>query len=403
MRDDDPRQSRIRAGTRAFKQTNRALFLGGFSTFALLYCVQPLMPLFSGEFHLTPVQSSWSLSASTATLAAALLFASALSDSVGRKPLMCLALSASAVMTVLCALVQDYAQLLVIRALLGIALAGLPAVAMAYLGEEIDPPSLGYSMGLYIGGSAFGGMTGRVLTSIMSDFLSWRVAFAAIGIAGVAAALEFWRILPPSRHFRRSELNFGSIVQGLRGHFRDDGLPWFFCIAFLLMGCFVSVYNYISYHLMGPRFGLSQTIVSGIFLMYLMGIFSSVWTGKLADRFGRRGVLWIVIAIMLAGLLLTLANSLFLIVLGIALFTYGFFGGHSVASSWVGRRARPPQALASALYLFFYYLGSSVIGSLSGVMLNDWGWPGVVAMLGVCLCVSLLVAVRLRKLAPVVA
>lgn len=399
--DSAARHLPIRAGTREFAHTNRALFLGGFSTFALLYCVQPLMPLFSREFALTPMQSSWTLSVSTGALAICLLFASALSDSIGRKRLMCFSLSISALMTIASALVQSYPQLLVIRTLLGIVLAGLPAVAMAYLGEEIEPSSLGYSIGLYIGGSAFGGMVGRVATSILSDFLSWRIAFALIGFTGLLAALEFWRSLPASKNFRSSKLNPGSFVNGIRSHFRDAGLPWFYCLAFLLMGCFVSLYNYMSYRLLAPQFDLSQSQVSAIFMMYLMGIFSSVWIGKLADLFGRRSVLWAVITVMLAGLLLTLSDLLPLIIAGIALFTFGFFGGHSVASSWVGRRAQPPQALASALYLFFYYLGSSLLGSFSGIMWQHYGWGGVVATLAVCLMLSLGVAIRLRGLSPV--
>jgi YNFM family putative membrane transporter len=132
----------------------------------------------------------------------------------------------------------------------------------------------------------------------------------------------------------------------------------------------------------------------------LLGIFSSVWAGKLADRLGRRNVLWLVMLAMLGGLLLTLSGSLFLIVGGMGLFTFGFFASHSVASSWVGRRARPPQALASALYLFFYYLGSSVVGWLSGVVWAHAGWAGVVAMLGAVLVAAMGVALRLRGLAP---
>lgn len=388
----------MRAGTPEFRRSNRALFIGGFSTFSLLYCVQPLMPLFAREFGLTPVQSSLSLSVTTAALALGLLFASVISDNIGRKSLMCAALFMSAVTTVLCAFVHNYGQLLIMRAVLGLVLAGLPAVAMAYLSEEMEPSSLGYSMGLYIGGSAFGGMTGRVLASVLSDALSWRVAIAAIGVAGILAALEFWRSLPNSTHFRKYPFNGPNVFGGLGSHFRDQGLPWLFLLAFLLMGCFVSLYNYMSFRLMEPQFGLRQSEISAIFSLYLMGIFSSVWIGKLADKFGRRRVLWIVISVMLAGLLLTLSDSLTLIICGIALFTFGFFGGHCVASSWVGRRARAAQALASALYLFFYYLGSSVVGSLSGVMWGSNGWRGVVLVLSASLLACLFIALHLRTL-----
>jgi YNFM family putative membrane transporter len=83
-----------------------------------------------------------------------------------------------------------------------------------------------------------------------------------------------------------------------------------------------------------------------------------------------------------------------------ALATFGFFAAHSIASSWVGRRARAPQALASALYLFFYYLGSSLVGSASGLMMNRGGWPGVVAILAVFLGLATVIGLRLRRLQP---
>jgi MFS transporter, YNFM family, putative membrane transport protein len=385
----------------AYRRTNRALFFGGFSCFALLYCVQPLMPLLAREFALTPAQSSLSLSLATAALAVSLLFSSVLSDRLGRKNMMVVALVVSAIMTVAAAFARTYPQLLAARTLLGFALGGMPAVAMAYLSEEIEPASLGVSMGLYISGNAFGGMIGRMLASILSDFLSWRAALGVMGVAGLLAAWEFWRSLPASRNFRPASGGMTTTLHGLRRHFGDDGLPWLFALSFLLMGCFVSAYNFIGFRLLGAPFGLRQSVVGGISLLYLLGIFSSVWAGRRADRLGRRHVLWTVMATMLAGLLLTLAHNLAAIVAGMAVFTFGFFASHSIASSWVGRRARTQQALASALYLSFYYLGSSLVGWVCGVLWEHGGWGGVVALLGVFLGAALMITLRLRRLEPV--
>ena len=161
--------SAVTAGSPAFKRINRAMLCGGFSAFALLYCVQPLMPLLAHQFALTPSQSSWSLSIATLALAVSLVLSGALSDRIGRKKLMTFALVGAAVFTVLTAVAQNYFQLLVLRALLGFSMGGVPAVAMAYLSEEIEGPSLGLSMGLYISGTALGGMAGRVIASVVSD------------------------------------------------------------------------------------------------------------------------------------------------------------------------------------------------------------------------------------------
>jgi YNFM family putative membrane transporter len=226
------------------------------------------------------------------------------------------------------------------------------------------------------------------------------VALGVMGVAGLYAAFEFWRSLPASRNFRPGARGAGALLGGVRGHLTDAGLPYMFALAFLLMGAFVTMYNYIGYRLLAPPFSMRQSVVGALSLLYLLGIFSSVWAGRLADKLGRRNVLWLVMSVMLGGLLCTLLDNVFAIVGGMGLFTFGFFASHSVTSSWVGRRARAPQAMASAIYLFMYYLGSSVVGWFSGYLWEHGGWPGVVALLGAILLVALAMALRLRGLAP---
>ena len=369
---------------RRISRINRAMLFGGFSCFALLYAVQPLMPMLARQFALTPSQSSWSLSISTLALALSLVLSGALSDRIGRKKLMTAALLAAAVLTVLAALAQNFAQLLVARALLGFALGGMPAVAMAYLSEEIAPAQLGGAMGRYIAGTALGGMAGRVSASVISDHASWRVAFGVIGVLGVYAAWEFARNLPESRHFKAGQPGLRALFDGARGHLSDAGLPWLFALSFLLMGVFVSLYNYIGYRLLAAPYGLSQSIVGALSMLYLIGTFSSVWAGRLADRIGRRHVLWLVMAIMLAGLLLTLSSHLFVIVGGMALFTFGFFASHTVASSWVGRLRRRAAGTGfghvSVLLLSRFQRAGAGVRPAVG---EGWlGWRGGAAVAG---------------------
>ncbi len=389
--------STMRGDTR---RINRAMLACGFSAFALLYCVQPLMPDMASQFGLTPAQSSWPLSVTTLTMALTLLASGALSDRIGRKPMIACALAAAAALALLSAFAQTFVQLLVVRALLGVALGGVPAVAMAYLNDEIDAGLIGHSMGIYIAGTALGGTAGRVVSSIVSDVYSWRWALALMGVAGIIAVWEFWRSLPSARRFVQSSPGLRETLLGARDHLRDDGLRALYVLAFLVMGVFVSLYNYISFRLLGAPFGLGQTVVGACSLLYLSGMFSAVWAGKLADRIGRRNVLWAVTGAMLLGLLLTLATSLIVIVFGMALFTASFFAVHSVGSSWVGRRARGARATASALYLFFYYAGAAAIGSLSGTAWSAAGWQGVVALLALALGLALAIAVRLQALEP---
>ena len=398
MHDHAP--SRLVSGTPEFRRLNRALFAAGFSTFAILYCVQPLLPEFSREFEVSAAVSSLSLSVSTGLLAVAMLVAGSLSEVWGRKPVMVASLLASALLTILSAAAPNWTSLLLARMLIGITLSGLPAVAMAYVSEEVDPKSIGLAMGLFIGGNAVGGMAGRVISGVLTDLGSWRLAVGLIGTIGLASALTAWRSLPASAHFRPRRADPADLLRSFAEHLRDPGLRGLFAEAFLLMGGFVTLYNYLGYRLTEPPYSLSQTAIGAIFAAYLVGTFSSAWIGALAGRLGRRRVLWAMIAIMLAGVALTLFSHLALILAGIVAVTFGFFGAHSIASSWVGNRALGAKAQASALYLFCYYLGSSAIGTLGGVFWTKGGWPGVAGLVTVLLPGAVAVALWLFTLAP---
>jgi YNFM family putative membrane transporter len=392
-----PTSGLIRHGHPDFRRTTLALFAAGFATFALLYCVQPLMPVFARDFHVSGAASSLPLSLTTLFLAPTLIVAGTISEARGRVPLMLASLLISALLTMACALAPRWNVLLVLRALAGVSFAGLPAISMAYLGEEVHPSSIGLAMGLAISGNGLGGMSGRLVTALVADALSWRWAMAAIGALGVVAAVVAWRTLPPSRHFRPHPLRIGALSFTFWEQLRDTRLVPLYIEGFLLGGAFVTTYNYVTYHLLAEPYSLSHTAVGFIFVVYLVGIFASAWIGSLADRVGRRPMLAAMAAVMLAGIALTATRPLALIIAGVAVVTFGFFGGHSVASSWVGLRATHAKAQASALYLFFYYLGSSVVGSTGGLFWDRWRWPGVAAFVAALATVSLAVALGLAR------
>jgi YNFM family putative membrane transporter len=390
----------ISVGTPAYRKLAIALTITGFATFSLLYSVQSLLPVFARSFHVSAGEASLVVSAATGAMAIALLVASVISDRIGRRQMMTGSLFAASLLTVAAAVLPGWHTLLVARLLTGIALSGIPAVAMVYVAEEVSASSIGAAMGLYIGGSAIGGMVGRLLASVMTDWFNWRVSLAMIGVSSLVGALVFWRVAPESRGFVSRSHDWSSFYTTLLTLKNDAALPWLYAEAFLLMGSFVTVYNYVSFRLLAPPYELSQTVVGLIFLFYIVGSFSSSGFGQLAGRLGRRRVFWVPIVVLLAGVLLTASGPLILIVLGIGVVTVGYFGAHSIASSWVSRRGRTARAQAAALYLFFLYLGSSVLGSIGGIAWSRARWPGVAGFLTVLLVIALLIAIRLVAVKP---
>ncbi len=388
----------LREGTPAYRALTLAMLFAGFSTFSLLYSVQPLLPLFAADYGLSAEGASLAVSLATGPLAIGILFAGVLSDRIGRRPLMVWAMFVAGALTLAAALVPGWSALLALRLLTGVALAGVPAVAMAYVAEEVDVASVGAAMGLYIAGSAIGGMGGRLVASLVADVAGWRWALGSVGLAGVVMAEAFRRLAPASRGFVPGVGR--NPLAGIAALFRDRALPLLYAEAFLLMGVFVTIYNYAGFRLLAPPYGLSQAAVGGVFLLYILGSASSALFGSFAGRIGRRRVFWLPIVLLLGGVAATEARPLAVVILGIALVTVGFFGAHSIASAWVGRRALGNRGQGAALYLFFYYLGSSVLGSAGGVAWTRAGWPGVAAFCLVLGVMALVLGVLLARVPP---
>jgi YNFM family putative membrane transporter len=371
----------IEKGTVDFRHINIGLFCGGLVTFAVLYCTQPLLPLYAREFHVTPTTASLVISVTTALLAVMMTFAASLSNAWGRKGIMVCALFGASFVTIASALSPNFLTLLLCRALEGIVLAGVPAIAMTYLGEEVDPRHLGTAMGIYISGNAIGGMFGRIAAGVITDLSSWRIALICIGLIGLFCSWWFWRYLPSSTHFAVQPFSVREHVYGLLQPLKDPGLLCLYGIAFLLMGSFLAFYSYLMYQLTEQPYNLSQGLIGWIFAIYIVGSFGSSWLSSLSDRYARQKILLLSIALIGVGALIALDASLISKICGAALVTFGFFGAHAIASSWVGKRAGMRKAQASALYLFFYYVGSSAGNTVGGIFWSMNGWMGVIIMI----------------------
>lgn len=388
----DPEEpERHRLGSPGLRRVNLALFAAGLTTFMSLYCTQALLPELSESFHVSPARASLLVSLATGAVAVAVIPVSSLSERFGRTRVMIVSSVASALIGLLIPLCSTFGALAAVRTLQGLALAGVPAVAMAYLADEVHREHLGGAMGRYVAGTGIGGVLGRLVPGVVTDVAGWRWALGVTALVALAFTAAFWVLLPPSRFFRPSRVDYRPLL----GHLRDPGLRRLYLIALVAMAGFVTVYNFMTYRLLDAPFHLPQAVVSLIAVMNVAGSAASARAGTLADRTGRRRVLSGALLLAAAGLALTLPSSLPLVAVGLLVFTVGFFATHSVASGWVGLRASGARAQASALYLFAYYLGSSVGGTAGGVAYEHGRWDGTGAYVLLLLAAGLAAALTM--------
>lgn len=387
-------------GSAAYRRVVGALFAAGVATFALLYSTQAILPELARQFGVSTASTTLTVSLTTLGLGAALLVAGPLSDVRGRTRFIHVSLTAAAVVGGSCALAPSWPALLGLRLLEGVALAGLPAVATAYLREELHPSAHARAAGLYVGGTALGGMTGRLLTGAVAQAWGWRPALGAAAVLGLGCAVVVRILLPASRRFTGAPTGVAALREMGRRAVSDRALLALYGIGGCASGAIVAVFNTLGFRLTAPPFRLGLGAASLLFLVYPVGSLASVVFGRLADTRGRRAVLPLGCLLAVLGVMVTLAPSLPVVVTGLALLTAGFFAVHGVASGWVPARAHAggvATGAAASLYLFSYYLGSSVFGGLAGPAWAAYGWPGVVVLATLLLAATGTLALLLRR------
>lgn len=370
---------RIRVNTAIYWRTIFVIFLGSMAAFGAEYCVQPLIPVIAADFSLSPASASLAVSAGLFGMALSMLFIAVIGPALDRKKITTVSLLVAAVFTIVIGLCSNFYLILLLRFFQGVILAAFPSLMIAYINEEFESSSIGSVLGIYIGANAIGGLAGRLIVSSMADFFSWRTGLIIIGLLYLAIALSVGFFLPKSHHKNTGNISFkpGKIIANI---FSDTKLLLIYLIGFCAMGSFVSVYNFITYVLLHEPYNLSQTFIGCLFFTYLIGSFSSAYMGKKTYLWGNSRVIGISALLMLLGIIITILMPLLCKILGLVVFTFGFFGCHTGACGWVGKLNKGDKAVSSSLYMFLYYTGASALGTLGGFFLEHYGWNGVVAM-----------------------
>lgn len=387
--------ARLSRGTPAYRRAVVALFIAGYASFSLVFCIQPLLPDLVHAFGVGAADSALALSFTTGALAFAIMVSGAIAEIADRGRLMFLSMLGAGLVSVAGSAIADWPLFLASRLLEGLLLGGMPAVALAYVAEEMEPVDAGRASAIFIAGTGLGAMIGRVAAGLIADHGSWRMALAAIGIVTLAGALIFAALLPRAQHgVRHGRLRVRAHLLAWGAHIANGRLRLLLVQGFVLGGVFVTFFNFIGFVLMQPPFGLSQTAISLILFVYAFGIVASIVAGEIAARFGQARPLAIGMLVMIAGIALTTSASLAIVVGGIVVLTIGFFVGHAIASGWVGQIATRDRGHAAALYLLSYYVGASAMGWVGGLLWEAAGWWPVVAASVILAMLGLALAIR---------
>lgn len=364
------------------------VFLSGFSCFAQLYYFQPLLPDLALDFSLTASHSSLAVSFSTLGMVFGLFTMMFIADRITRKKLIATGLLASSIFSVAASFSPTFLPLILLSAAKGFLLSGATSVSMAYISEEVSPANKGKIMGLYIAGNALGGMGGRVIASWIGEAFSWRVASGSIGIICAFFAILFLLFSPASVNFFPRKESFKSLITDNIHLILSKALIPFYLTGGLILGVFVSLYNYMGFYLVKPPFNFSPYYIHYIYLMYIFGVFGSLATAWLTRRYNHFAVLKTMLVIAAAGILLLYFTDFRIVTVGLAAFTFNFFVVHVLCNRIVSEYNVAKRSVTISIYLLVYYLGSSILGYATGIILDTWGWQAFLAGLILILLIN---------------
>lgn len=360
--------------SKRFRYIKFCIFLSGLSVFAQLYLFQPLLPMVAEHFQTTVGDSSLLVSSATIGMAIGLFFFAFKADSYSRKKLMIFSLLSSAVLTIISSWVQSLPLLIAIGVIKGFVISGVSAVALAYLTEEVELSVVALAISMYLSGNTIGGMSGRISATIIAGELGWRNAVLIIGIESLILGLLFWKFFPDSKFFHPQKTDYSLKMKQMKKFLTDPYMLRLYCIASLLMGSFVSVYNYLTFRLESAPFSLNHFLIAFIFLMYTFGVFGTMITSRLSKRMDQKYILKGSILFMIFGILFLLSEHIYIVIFGLGLFTLSFFAAHTMASQMTALHAKEGKSSATSMYWLFYYFGSSILGSGTGYILHATSW-----------------------------
>jgi len=362
------------------------IILSGFTAFLDLYATQPLLPLLATTFDASNVAVSLTITAPTMAVAISAPLVGRLADRIGLRRVIVGSAFALAAATALAATSQTLPQLIFWRFLQGLVTPGVFAIAMAYIHHEWPPTHVGRATAAYISGTVLGGFTGRALTGILAADVNWHFGFVALGfLNAVIAAVLYFHLPTEERSGRRAAPRRGS----LGAHLRNPQLVATYVTGFCVLCAQVAMFTYIQFPLAAPPFNLSTIVLGWLFAVYLVGAVVTPFAGHWIDRYGHRAGMSAAVVLGVIGSLLTLVQSLPVVIVGLAMFSTSIFIAQSSATSHVAANAEHNRGLAIGLYSTFYYLGGSAGGAIPGFAWNRAGWAG---------CVALIVGVQLVTL-----
>lgn len=350
--------------------------LAGFSSMAAMRVCDPMLVRLSTEFQISVGDASLVISAFAVAYGLMQLFYGPLGDRVGKLQVILSAALACGVISAITALSPSFELLVLSRAAMGAAAAGIIPLSMAWLGDQVPYDQRQETLAKLMSATVAGMMAGQWFGGFAVETLGWRNAFGVLSCLFLTAGgLLYFKTGALRRAAHPSPQ--GSYWQAALGSLKLLGIPhvrWVLSVTAiegaLAFGTLAFVPSQLVQHL-----GLSASVAGGLMALYgIGGLAYSQQAKRWLGWLGERGLVQLGSALVALGLLL-LAWTHHIVLGGAAclLAGLGFYMMHNTLQTQATQMV--PEARGSAVTLFacMLFFGQST-GVLLAALTVDQGW-----------------------------
>jgi predicted MFS family arabinose efflux permease len=364
--------------------------------FLHLYAPQAVLPMMAREYGVGAADASLIITAGTFAVAATAPFTGALSDVLGRRRVIVIALALLLVPATMTALAPTLHQVIFWRFVHGLLLPPIFAVTIAYVGDEWPPQEANSVFGLYASASSVGGFLGRFVPGMLTAYVGWRGGFLALACGSVICLVMVFFLLTPEKRFVGAT-SLGTSLRQMLAHLRNPKLLAIYAVGFGVLFNFIATFTYLGFHLAAPPFNKSPAFLGSIFVVYLVGAAVSLYLGRAIAWFGRRNFVLCVLGVWAAGMLFSLVPSVTAIVFTLVIASTCGILVQGSSTSFVATAAKTGTSAAVGLYVSSFYIGGTFGGWLPALAYEAGGWPYSLALVMGMLCIMMAIVARWWK------
>jgi MFS transporter, YNFM family, putative membrane transport protein len=355
-----------------------AFFLCGLAAFLNLYATQGILRELAVAFNISAERAGQGVSVTTLAVAIIAPFVGQLSARFERRNVISFAAVAGALPVIWSAHATSFSSFLVARFAAGVLMPFVFAISVAYIGELFGRDEATEVNALFVAGTTLGGFAGRFVTNSLTSFADWRHALDVIAWLCVATGLVIYACLPASRvhteRFNNEEAEETSKWMLLK----SSPLLASFFVGACVLASQVATFTFIGLRLVHAPFNFSTVEIGAIYAVFLVAVVVTPLAGRIARYRGPRTTALAAVVLAVLGALLTLSDSVGVILIGLALGSTAVFVEQASANSFISQMSGAARSTAIGVYLSFYYFGGSLGSVLPVPAWTAWGWAGCV-------------------------